>query len=71
MFVCVSVAVSCRDPIEPTNGTVMITGNLEGDTAIFTCNPGFELVGTETLTCQDDGEWSAPPPVCQIIGMKT
>ena len=70
-YVFVLIAVSCRHLIDPTNGTVMMTGNLEGDTATFTCSPGFELVGAETVTCQDDGQWSVPPPVCQIIGMKT
>ena len=35
------------------------------DTATFTCSTGYELVGDSTLTCQSDGTWDSPPPVCQ------
>ena len=48
---------------------VMMTGKLEGNISTFICNPGYELVGNETLTCQDDGQWSPLPPVCEP-GMK-
>ena len=30
----------------------------EGDTCIFTCNTGYELSGSNTRTCQSDGNWS-------------
>ena len=60
----------CPDLVNPDNGMVIMTGNMQGNVSTFICNPGYELVGAETLTCQDDGQWSAPPPVCQIIGIK-
>uniref|UniRef100_UPI00358E4E79 sushi, von Willebrand factor type A, EGF and pentraxin domain-containing protein 1-like isoform X2 n=1 Tax=Myxine glutinosa TaxID=7769 RepID=UPI00358E4E79 len=34
----------------------------------FTCNKGFELVGTSTWTCTSEGRWSSPSiPVCEPI----
>ena len=54
------------DLVNPDNGMVMMTGNMQGDISTFICNSGYELVGNETLTCQDDGQWSALPPVCQL-----
>ena len=50
---------------------VMMTGNMQGNISTFICNSGYELVGNETLTCQDDGQWSVLPPVCQLqLGKK-
>ena len=36
-----------------------------GDTATFTCNAGFELVGDSVLHCLSDGTWDNSAPVCQ------
>ncbi len=33
--------------------------------AIHSCDPGFRLVGSETLVCLFGGIWSDQPPVCQ------
>ena len=30
----------------------------EGDTCNFTCNTGYELTGTDTKICQNNGSWS-------------
>lgn len=35
-----------------------------GLTAIFTCNSGFVLHGSNVSHCQTDGHWSAPIPAC-------
>lgn len=29
------------------------------------CEPGYELLGSDILTCQWDLSWSAAPPACQ------
>ena len=50
---------------------VTVSGNSDGDTATYTCDQGYELVGAETLTCLSiGGQWSDPPPECQLIGKK-
>ena len=50
--------------MDPANGIVALTGISVGDTAAFACGQGFELVGTDTITCGNDGQWSEKPPVC-------
>ena len=44
---------------------VNVTGTSVGDTATYTCNDGFELVGAMTVTCESDGEWSDDPLLCR------
>ena len=34
----------------PANGMVVMAGNLVGNTATYSCNSGFELVGAQTVT---------------------
>lgn len=35
------------------------------DVVNFTCKPGFERDGPESIICMGFGQWSSPPPVCQ------
>ena len=51
----------------------MITCSLGGDgvpsyedTCNFTCTTGYELTGSDTRTCQSDGNWSGTVGVCGI-----
>ena len=39
-------------------------GLAPGSTAIYSCNTGFELVGTSVRTCLPDGDWSGTQPAC-------
>ena len=55
----------CPDLVDPVNGMVMMTGNSEDDTATYSCDPGFELVGEMTRICQSNSEWSGAPPICR------
>ena len=34
------------------------------DACSFTCNTGYELTGSDTRTCQDNGSWSRTDSVC-------
>ena len=43
---------------------ISCTGNGLGDTCTVTCDDGFDLSGSETRTCQDDGSWSGTEAVC-------
>ena len=61
--------VSCPNLTQPNNG--MINCSLGDDrvssfedTCSFTCNTGYELIGSETWTCQDDGSWSSSDANC-------
>ena len=44
---------------------VTMTGNSAGDTASYTCDAGYELIGSMTVTCTSDGKWSDEPPMCR------
>jgi CUB/sushi domain-containing protein len=50
---------------------VTFTGNSVGDTATYTCDPGFELIGTATTTCiqvdVNTVEFSPDPPACMPL----
>ena len=64
------IALMCTDPASITNGMVTFTGNSVGDTATYTCDPGFELIGAAMTTCtQVDANSAAfpsvPPPECR------
>ena len=52
---------------DPANGVVTLSGRSEGDTAAYSCNNQYELVGAPILNCQSDGTWDNLPPVCQIV----
>ena len=47
----VSLIALCPDPTAPANGGVTFTGSTIGDTATYSCNNGFELVGNALTTC--------------------
>ena len=74
MFHCVNFhtcfIVSCPSLTDPNNG--MINCSLGGDgvpsyedTCNFTCNTGYKLTGSDTRTCQSDGNWSGSDDVCR------
>ena len=64
-FYSVSQAAVCPTLGNPTNGVAGLSGTSVGDTATYTCDSGYELVGLPVLTCQDDGTWDNSPPICR------
>ena len=62
-------AALCPDPVDIDNGMVTFTGNSVGDTATYTCDSGFELIGSATTTCTRVDANSAvlqlAPPSCR------
>ena len=62
------LSVDCGPPPEITNGTV-IGGVFTsvGSKASYFCDFGTNLVGNDTITCQDDGTWE-DPPMCVVPG---
>ncbi len=63
--------VTCPSLVNPTDGTVTMSGNIEGSTATYNCNTGFGVNGAEMVTCTSDGSWSADPPTCDCELMVT
>ncbi|CAH1258112.1 CSMD1 [Branchiostoma lanceolatum] len=58
----------CSDPGTPPDGSRELSSLAHGSTATFSCNDGFTLVGTATLTCLDTGQWDASRPSCSASG---
>ena len=64
------VDIRCDDLSSPANGEMMSCSSgrvgvgYERDTCSFTCNTGYELTGSDTRTCQNNGNWSGSDVVC-------
>ncbi len=62
-------AALCSVPADISNGTVMFTTTSVGDTATYSCDSGFELIGGATTTCTEvdanSAEFLPQPPVCK------
>ena len=59
------LAEDCGSLDNPQNGKVDATGTAFWDTAMYTCNPGFDLIGKSKRTCQENGQWSGVAPFCR------
>ena len=60
--------MDCGSLTDPANGQVDLTsGTTFGQTATYSCNTGYNLVGDSTRTCQATGEWSGSTPTCQGV----
>ena len=51
-------AVNCGPLSDPTNGKVTLTDTMFGSRAIYTCDPGYAIVGDNTRICEINGRWS-------------
>lgn len=56
---------SCGWLAPPLNGHKEGISYLAGSTVHFHCDSGYNLFGAEASTCQADGTWSRPSPMCQ------
>ena len=67
----ISTVVDCGSLTDPANGQVDLTsGTTFGQTATYSCNTGYNLVGDSTHTCQATGVWSGSAPACQGMLLK-
>jgi hypothetical protein len=61
--------VVCPTLNDPDNGNLELSGNTFGQTAEYTCNTGFNLIGESILMCGADGQWigDGDSPVCEAV----
>ena len=60
-----ATVVDCGTLPNPVNGQVTHTaGTTLGQTATYSCNAGYNLVGNSARTCQATGVWSGSEPTC-------
>ncbi|XP_028295445.1 fibulin-7 isoform X2 [Gouania willdenowi] len=50
-----------------TNGRKLGKSHSIGHEVHFVCDPGFELVGSESRVCQESLTWSGQPPTCRVF----
>ena len=55
--------LACTKLSDPVNGNVDISAI--GSVATYSCNDGYVLSGSDTRTCESNGEWSGSPPTCE------
>ncbi|XP_015794543.1 P-selectin-like, partial [Tetranychus urticae] len=59
--------ITCEPLAQPSpNGGLQGSCNpgYIGEQCIFTCPPGYRLIGATNALCQQNGTWSAVPPFC-------
>lgn len=66
-IIIMSLAISCGPPPPPNaNSQIASSGGTSlGDETTYSCSPGFFLVGTATIYCQNDGTYSDDAPTCK------
>ena len=66
--ILILAVVDCGSLTDPASGQVDLTsGTTLGQTATYSCNTGYNLVGDSTRTCQATGQWSGSAPTCEGI----
>ena len=71
MFIqCYTLFSDCGSLADPADGTVNAPVTTYESEATFSCNTGYTLQGSATLTCQADTSWDNAPPTCLINGTK-
>ncbi|KAF3832537.1 hypothetical protein F7725_026202 [Dissostichus mawsoni] len=62
-----TTATTCNDPGIPVNGSRYGDSKEPGDSTTFQCDPGYQLQGSDTITCvrmDNRFYWQPDPPMC-------
>ena len=63
------IVIDCGPLTAPSKGQVNTSsGTIFGSTAMYTCDTGYTLSGSQTRTCEAGGNWSSIDPVCILKG---
>ena len=60
-----STAVDCGSLSNPVNGIVSYIASTYEQTATYSCNTGYNLVGSSSRRCSSTGRWSGSKPTCR------
>ena len=64
MLFSTDAVVSCPPLQSPDNGQLMVAKFTFKSRAFFVCDNGYELSGSQVVSCLSTGQWSAEPPTC-------
>ena len=56
--------IDCGDPGTPTNSQRSLSSTTYNSVVTYTCDVGYTLLGSNSRTCQSDGQWSGSVPQC-------
>ena len=56
--------VDCGDPGNVNHATKRGSIYLYNNNVTYTCNTGYEMLGSANITCQASGFWSDNKPIC-------
>ena len=59
-----SLEGGCGNPGSPDHGRRLGDGFSQNDRVVFDCDVGYNLDGSVSRTCQDNGTWSGTQPTC-------
>ena len=62
-----SVSVKCMDLPTISNGLIALSSDGVINMAMYTCFSGYQLVGTSSRRCGENGTWSGSEPVCSKL----
>ena len=57
-------AVNCSDPGTPTNGQHNLSSTTYTSVVNYICDVGYAIQGSNSRTCQSNGQWSGSVPRC-------
>ena len=68
-LMCFFLLVPCSSLNRPNDGMIHCSLGDDGvpsyeDICNYTCNTGYELTGSDTRTCQSDGNWTGNDAMC-------
>ena len=46
------------------NGSILVNNNMFNDTVVFTCDIGYQMMGSSHLFCQASSQWNGSVPIC-------
>lgn len=52
----------------PENVTISTNSTTFNTTVLFSCNLGYELIGSSNMYCDYTPAWNSTPATCKIIG---
>lgn len=66
-LLCCLIAVDCGDP---GSGAYLVRTGSEftyGRAVVYSCPPGYDVIGAHSLVCMSNGRWSSQPPSCTPV----
>eukprot|EP00794_Sanderia_malayensis_P000457 gene457-1099_t len=57
----------CPNPPKLYRGNRVVTGSSVGEGVVYTCNPGYKLIGSKVRVCMSNGKWAGTQPRCVAL----